>query len=83
MRTCSLLIAVILSMLAIPLIIGSILINGFTHIVLTDATFVANLSPARIQAQVIAAIPALLNSTVTNPNDSETADIYKDRKSVV
>ncbi|MFM7677632.1 MAG: hypothetical protein ACKO83_02150 [Roseiflexaceae bacterium] len=76
MRTCSILTAVLLSMLAIPMIIGSILINGFTYVVLTDATFVANLSPARIQAQVITAIPALLNSTVMNPDDSETADIY-------
>jgi hypothetical protein len=63
-------------MLAIPMIIGSILINGFAYTVLTNATFVANLSPARIQAQVIAAIPALLNTTVMNPDDSETTDIY-------
>jgi hypothetical protein len=76
MRTCSILTAVLLSMLVIPMIIGSILINGVTYTVLTDATFVANLSPARIQAQVIAAIPALLNNTVMNPDDSETADIY-------
>lgn len=76
MRTCSILTAVILSMLAIPMIIGSILINGFAYTVLTNATFVANLSPARIQAQVIAAIPALLNTTVMNPDDSETTDIY-------
>ena len=76
MRTCSILAAVFLSILAIPLIIGSMLINGFTQIVLTDDAFVANLSPARIQAQVVAAIPAILNNTITNPTDSESDDVY-------
>lgn len=76
MRTCSVMSAVLLSLLAVPMLVGSIILNGFTTIVLTDTTFVGNLSPQRLQTYVIEALPALLNSAVANPSDSESDDVY-------
>ena len=76
MRTCSIITAVVLSIIAVPMIIGSILANSFTAIVLTDEAFVAQLNPQRIQANVVAALPALLNSVVANPDDADATDIY-------
>jgi len=76
MRTCSIITAVVLSIIAVPMIIGSILANSFTTIVLTDESFVAQLNPQRIQAQVVEALPAILNSVVANPDDADATDIY-------
>lgn len=76
MRTCSVIGAVLLSMIAIPMIIGSIVLNGFTNVVLSNPAFVANLSPERMQARVIEALPAIMSAAVANPSDTDTNDIF-------
>lgn len=72
MRTCSIIGAGLLSLIAVPALAFAILFYGFAQIVLGSPEFVAKLEPANLEAQMRKAAPYMVASALNNPNDPDS-----------
>ncbi|MFZ9856978.1 MAG: hypothetical protein ACO3F2_01415 [Roseiflexaceae bacterium] len=78
MRTCSIIGASLLSLIAVPALAFAVVFYGFAQIVLGSPSFVAKLEPANIEAQIRKAAPYLVASALTNPNDPDNQQLVND-----
>jgi hypothetical protein len=78
MRTCGIIGASLLSLIAVPALAFAVLFYGFAQIVLGSPSFVAKLEPANIEAQIRNAAPYLVASALNNPNDLDSQQLIND-----
>ena len=76
MRTCSVFGAVVLAIIMVPLLVFTILFNGFAQTVLSSASFVAKLNPQTLQRQFNEALPYLIVTALQNPDDTNSTQLF-------
>jgi hypothetical protein len=72
MRTCGVFGAIVLAIIMVPLLVVTILFNGFGQTVLSSASFVAKLNPQNLQKQFNEALPYLIATALQNPDDTDS-----------
>lgn len=72
MRTCGILSAALLALIAVPTLVVSILYNGIAQTVLVSPTFVASISPESLQTRYQQLMPTVLQRAVAQPDISES-----------
>jgi hypothetical protein len=75
MRTCGIFGAVVLAIIMVPLLVFTILFNGFAQTVLSSASFVAKLNPQTLQRQFNEALPYLIATALQNPDDTDSKQL--------
>lgn len=78
MRTCGIIGASLLSLIAVPALAFAVVFYGFAQIVLGSPSFVAKLEPANIEAQIRNAAPYLVAAALSNPNDPDSQQLIND-----
>lgn len=78
MRTCGIIGAVVLSMIAVPALVFAVLYFGFAHTVLGSPEFVAKLNPANLEAQFRKVAPYIVANALANPDDPESQQLLND-----
>jgi hypothetical protein len=75
MRTCGVIGAVVLSVIAVPALIFAILYNGFAQTVLSSPSFMAKLEPANLEAQFQKILPYLVADALTDPDNPDNQEM--------
>lgn len=78
MRTCGIIGASLLSLIAVPALAFAVLFYGFAQIVLGSPAFVAKLDPATLEAQLRKAAPYIVASALENPSDPDSQALLDD-----
>ncbi|NBU65317.1 MAG: hypothetical protein EBS29_12585 [Chloroflexia bacterium] len=76
MRTCGVLVAVVLAIIMVPLLVFTILFNGFAQTVLSSTSFVAKLNPKNLQSKFNEALPYLIATALQNPEESDSKQLF-------
>ncbi len=72
MRSCGIISALLLALIAVPAFIISILYNGVAQTIFVSPSFVARLAPAEVQTRYRALAPYLLQQALNQPDSAES-----------
>jgi hypothetical protein len=78
MRTCGIIGASLLSLIAVPALAFAILFYGFAQIVLGSPAFVAKLEPANLEAQLRKVAPYIVASALEDPTNPDSQALLDD-----